>query len=666
MPSPDQNPSELTAKALALGLLLSLVFGAANAYLGMRAGQTVAATIPAAVLTMALFRSRWMRGSLQEQNITRTAASVGEALVAGAIFTLPAFMLVDLGQGSLWQDLREHYWEATTILLIGGLTGVGFMILLRRPICVEANLPWPESVASVEIVRAGESSGPAARRIFEGMGLGAAIQLLKSRMGLQWIPEYLEGFWRFPQAIVQHFDFDRHPLARVLHQGGIAWTTPAFSPALIGIGYIIGPRYASINVAGGLIAWWVLIPTLQFFDPDLLRRLGLADPVQGSLVAAYSLWYNVVRPFAVGAMLIAAAYTLLGLRSSILRSFRGLGAAGLARSWSTVPRTERDVPTQWALAGLAALMLPIAVIYRHFTGDWRTAVFATAVMAVAGFLLSAVGAYLVGLVGSSNQPVSGLTLAALVFAAAVLTAAGVHGAAGIGAVLGVAAVVCCACCVSGSLAQDLKAGHLLAGTPWKMQVVEMVAVVLLSLFLMVPIIALHEANLDTGGIGGRALPAPQAGLMAQLAKGIVGGEVPWGLLLAGAVFGVALILVQARAPMLIAVGMYLPFDTSSAIFLGGLMRWWMDRRAMRAGLDRAQVEHIGTLLASGLVAGEAVVGVLLAMAFISGLPSVSELLFGSREILKPPATYVLAGLSLAAIAWMLVSLPVKSGRATGT
>lgn len=653
------EPAEMTFKAVALGLFLSLVFGAANAYLGMRAGQTVAATIPAAVIAMALFRWRRFHGTLQEQNIARTAASVGEALVAGAIFTIPAFLMVELGQGPLWKDLAAHYWEATVILLVGGLAGALFMVILRRPICVDAQLPWPESVASVEILRAGERAGRAARLIFGAMGLGALMQLLKSRLGFQVFREYTEGFLRFPQAWIRHLDFDRHELGVVLHRGGIAWSTPALSPALVGIGYIIGPRYASINVAGGVIAWWVLIPLLLFFDPDLARRLGL-EAGAGELVLAHSVWHSVVRPFAVGAMLAAAAYTLWGLRGSIRDSWKGLVELHREALMEGLPRTERDLPQGWVALAIGLLLVPVTVIYQHFTGQWSTAIVAAVLMTTAGFLLSAVGAYLVGLVGSSNQPVSGLTLAALVLAAAVLTGVGVHGAAGVAAVLGVAAVVCCACCVSGSLAQDLKAGHLLGGTPWKMQLVEMLAVVVLSFFLMGPIIALHQANLDTGGIGGRALPAPQAGLMAQLAKGIVGGEIAWGLLLAGGAFGAALVLCGARSPMLVAVGMYLPFDTSSAIFLGGLLRWLAETSARRRAVPAQQVEEDGVLLASGLVAGEAVMGILLAAAFLGGMPSLGQWLTGRSQV---PGFDVWGGwlswAGFAVLGWVLVLLPAR-------
>ena len=655
----ETNPPEMTVKAVGLGLFLALVFGAANAYLGLRAGQTVAATIPAAVVAMALFRLPWMRGTLQEQNIARTAASVGEALVAGAIFTIPAFFLVEMDGARLWADLRGHYWEATWILLTGGLIGVFFIILLRRPLCVDAGLPWPESVACVGIVEASERSREAPRYIFGAMAYGGLLQILKSDKGFQIFREYLEGFWSFPKSVVRHFDFARQPIGEVAHSGGIVWSTPALSPALIGIGYIIGPRLASINVAGGLIAWWLLIPLLQFFDPDLARRLGGAT----TDVVAFTLWYNIVRPIAVGAMLVAAAHTLWGMRASIAQSLRGAfrASSSAAQDRHTVDRTERDIPARWVLAFTLALLVPITAIYYHFTGSWKAALVSAVIMSLTGFLLSAVGGYLVGLVGSSNQPLSGLTLAGLVVTALVLLSFGVSGRTGVTAVLGVAAVVCSAASVSGSLIQDLKAGHLLGGTPWKMQVVEIIAVVLLAFFLLWPIVALHEANLATGGIGGRALPAPQAGLMAQLAKGIVGGQMAWGLLAIGASFGVALVLCGARAPMLIAVGMYLPFDTTSAIFLGGMLQWLAARVAAgRPETQRLQAEERGTLLASGLIAGEAIVGILLAVTFISGIPSLTRLLTGADQWSFFPAWGGWFSLTaFASLGWVLVRMPSR-------
>ena len=658
-PSPQPSPPEMTIKAVLLGLFLALVFGSANAYLGMRAGQTVAATIPAAVIAMALFRIPAFRGGVLEQNIARTAASVGEALVAGAIFTIPAFMMVDLNGQRLWTDLRTHYWQASLVLLVGGLIGVFFIILLRRPLCVEAKLPFPESVASVEIVRAGEQAGDAPKYIFGAMGFGGLIQFLKDDRGLPIFREFSDGYLPFPRSVIQH-QAGQTTLGAVTYNGGVQWTTPDLSPALMGIGYIIGPELAAINFSGGVLAWWILIPLLLFFDPNLLQRIGTSDPS----VAATSIWYNVVRPIAVGAMLVAAANTMWSMRASLVTSLRGAFAASARASHEGAhrERTERDIAPKFVVLGIAVLLVPIAFIYYYFTGGWGPAIAAALIMSVTGFLLSAVGGYLVGLVGSSNQPLSGLTLSALLLSALLMLAIHVTGIAGIAAVLGVAAVVCVACSVSGSLIQDLKAGHLLGGTPWKMQVVEMIAVVMLAFFLMWPIMTLHEAYLAEGGIGGRALPAPQAGLMAQLAKGIVGGQMAWGLLVIGAAFGVMLIMCGAKAPMLIAVGMYLPFETSSAIFVGGAMRWVVDRVSSRYTADRKlDVEEKGTLLASGLIAGEAILGIVLAALANGGVPSLTHAITGADQFSWFPA--VGGGLSIvafAAIGYVLIGIPLRA------
>ncbi len=644
----------MTVKAVSLGIFLAFVFGSANAYLGMKAGQTVAATIPAAVIAMALFRIPAFRGGILEQNIARTAASVGEALVAGAIFTIPAFMMVDIGGRRLWTDLRSHYWEATLILLVGGLIGVFFIILLRRPLCVDAPLPWPESVASYEIVKSGEASETQAPRyIFGALGFAGLIEILTDDKGAQIFREYVEGFLRFPRSVIQHFDFEKKPIADVTHFGGIPWSTPSLSPALIGIGYIIGPELSAINVAGGIIAWWILIPLLLFFDPDLPRRIGTNDPA----VAANSVWFNVVRPIAVGTMLVGAASTMFSMRESLWNSLRGIftASAAAAHEAKTKDPTEHDIPARWVVLSTVVLLIPITAIYYYFTHGIVSAIVAAVIMSITGFLLSAVGGYLVGLVGSSNQPLSGLTLAALIIAALVMLTIGVTGLSGVAAVLGVAAVVCVACSVSGSLIQDLKAGHLLGGTPWKMEVVEIISVILLAFFLMGPIIALHQANLSTGGIGGRALPAPQAGLMAQLAKGIVGGQMAWGLLGIGAAFGIALLLCGASSPMLIAVGMYLPFDTTSAIFIGGLMKWILDRiMVARSAEQRLLIEERGTLLASGLIAGEAIVGILLAVLFLTGIPSIATFGF------YPAWGGWLSLIGFAAIGYVLIRIPVKA------
>ncbi len=668
---PDSPEPEFTAKAVLAGILMAAVFGAANAYVGMKAGQTVAATIPAAVIAIALFRLPFYRGGVLEQNLTRTAASVGEALVAGAVFTIPAFMMVNVGGERLWTDLRSHFWTGSLILLVGGLLGVFFIIILRRPLCVESpDLPFPESKASAEIVKAGQqTSTDAPKYIFGALGLGALLELLKDEKGFQVFNEYVSHYAQFPRAIISYFVGDKkEPVANVTYGGGIAYNTPSASPALIGIGYILGPRLSTINFSGGVIAWLVLIPLVLFVDPDLPARLGatMGGQAQAGLISSL-IWKNVVRPIAVGAMLVGAVYTLYSMRESIFRSVRGAFSSSSVKAAEegaqVRTRLDLDIPIQWIVFSMAALIVPITFIYQHFAHSWGVAILAAVVMTVTGFFLSAVGGYLVGLIGSTNQPVSGLTLAALIVAALVLVGVGVKGLGGVAAVLGVASVVCCACCVSGSLIQDLKAGYLLGGTPWKMEVVEILSVTVLSFFLLWPIILIHAANLKSGGIGGREFPAPQAGLMAQLAQGFVGGQMPWGLLLMGIFFGVFLVMIEAPAPMLIAVGMYLPMETTSAIFVGGMMKWAADTSARHRNLppeEKAGFDDRGTFVASGLIAGEAIAGILLPVLFLAGVPSLTKA-FTGRDMLPFLANWGgwLSLLAFGILAYCLIQVPLR-------
>ncbi len=370
IPAESQEP-EMTWRAVVSGVLLSLLFGAANAYLAMKAGQTIAATIPAAVIAIALFRLPFFRGGVLEQNISRTAASVGEALVAGATFTIPAFLLVQIGGVPLWANFSGHYWECTLLLLAGGLLGVFFIIVLRRPLCVDSDLPFPESTACAELVKAGQHGATEAPRfVFGAMGIAAVLQLFTNSLGLQIFQDHVSGFRQFSRAVIRHFDLNNAPIGEVASTGGLPYKTPSASPAMMGIGYIIGPRLAAINFSGSVFAWWVLIPLALFMDPELPRRLKLAGG--GAVpwdVLSYSVWYNVVRPIAVGTMLVGAVYTLYTMRESLLASVRGaLGTHRQAESTLAPNRLDRDISLQWIILAVIALVIPIGVIYYHFTG----------------------------------------------------------------------------------------------------------------------------------------------------------------------------------------------------------------------------------------------------------------------------------------------------------
>jgi putative OPT family oligopeptide transporter len=659
----EESLAELTVKSLVLGVLVAVVLGAANAYLGFKAGQTVSATFPAAVLAIAAFRLPFFRGTVLEQNTMRTAASVGEALVAGAIFTIPAFVMVNVRGQRLWTSF--NYWETSLILLVGGVLGILFIVLLRRTLAVDAGLPFPESRACAELVKAAQRGDTGARYVFGAMGLGMLIQVLKDSAGIRLFRESVAVAREFPASVIHHFDSNKTPLGDVTHKGALLWSTPSVSPALIGVGYVIGFELGAINFAGGILAWFVLVPFALFLDPDLASRLHGASggaPPLSELV--YTIWYNQIRPIAVGAMLVGAAWTLWRMRESILQAFRGAFHRGSA---AEKLRTERDLPAGFVLLAILALTVPVVAIYYHYSQSVTGAVVAAVVMMVTGFLFSAVGGYLVGLVGSSNQPVSGLALSTLILSALLMLGFGVSGLRGVAAVLGVAAVVCCAVCVSGSLIQDLKVGQILGATPWKMEVAEIVATVVTSFVLVFPIVILHEANLKAGGIGigDRALPAPQAGLMAQMAQGIVGGEMPWALILFGMALAVFLILLKAPSVMLVAVGMYLPPETTGAIFVGGCLKALVDWRARRAQLtaaQAAQVESTGTLVASGLIAGESLTGVVLA-----GFALAAQNAASIGEAIGVPAMAWVDGplgawaslVPLAALAWLLVVLPVR-------
>jgi putative OPT family oligopeptide transporter len=608
---------ELTFKALILGIFLAVILGAANAYLGLKAGMTVAATFPAAVIAMAVLRP--LKGTILEENLARTTGAVGEALAAGAIFTIPAFVLA-----GVWDDF--NYLKSTLLMLVGGILGVLFVIILRRSLIEDVTLPYPESKACAEIVKAGQGGQSGAKYVFGSMGLAALIELLKNENGLQLIKDSVAGFIKFKESIIRLLDTKSKIFetaagatdsvkAEFSRHGGLLVMSPTASPAFLGVGYIIGFRLAAITFSGGIFGWMFLMPIVLFMMGEQLAPFADVSGWMDIAKAAYS---STIKQVAVGGMLVGAFYTLFRMRKNLAgglsRGIQDIKSAG--KSTEKVSRVDKDAPLGATLIAIVVLVICMVVLYQSFSQNWGSAVLAAVVMAFAGFVFAAVAGYLVGVIGSSSNPISGLTLSTLLIAALLMVMVGMKGNPGVAAVLGVASVVCCVAGVAGDMMQDWKVGYLLGGTPWRMQIGGMVGVVAAALVMVIPIMLLHKAN----GIGSEALPAPQAGLMAMMSKGIVAGEMAWPLVIAGMLFAVGLILINAPSPMLISVGMYLPFNTTFAIFIGGLIKFIVDKLAakhIKDEHDASTVENTGLLVASGLVAGEALTGIILAGLVVS-------------------------------------------------
>ncbi|MFZ0297885.1 MAG: oligopeptide transporter, OPT family [Candidatus Sulfotelmatobacter sp.] len=606
----NMEMKEFTLRAVLLGLLMTVVLGAANAYLGLRAGITIAATYPAAVIAMAAMRA-W-KGSLLEENIARTAGTIGEGLAAGAIFTIPAFVIA-----KAWPSFRpaDAYWKSTALMMVGSILGVLFISLVRRVMVEDPELPFPESVAAAEIHKAGRRGADAAKYLFWNIGVGGLVYIL-GRFGLFAADKDIHfAVGSLGRSQVR---LGTTGSANVVAAGGTStFAAPSVSPAYLGVGYIIGLRLASIQFAGGVLAWGLMVPLLIFFLGPQIKHYLPSDTPDNWAAIAIAVWRFIVRPIAVGGMLVGAAYTLFKMGKSLTA---GIGRAlsdlrQTADQRAKLSRTEQYMSSKVVFGLIALMFVLMCVLYIRISGLIWPAVLAAVVMLIVGFFMATVSGSLVGFIGSSNNPVSGLTLSTLLIAALLMVSLGASGIKGVAVVLGVAAVVCVSSSVAGELLQDFKVGYILGGTPRKIQMAELIAVVVASLAMYWPLYLLDTAF----GFGSRQLSAPQAGLMATLAIGIVGGDMPWPLVVVGIFFGIAMIMMQVKSPMLVAVGMYLPFETTFAIFIGGVFRALGDWLATRRGLNEAQkarVENAGVLTASGLIAGESVFGLIWA-AFIA-------------------------------------------------
>ena len=600
---PETEMKELSFKAVSLGVILAMILGSANAYLGLKAGMTVAATFPAAVIAMAVLRV--FKGNVLEENIARTTASVGEALAAGAIFTIPAFVL-----SGVWSDF--NYWESTILMLVGGVLGVLLITILRKTLVEDQSLPFPESQACTEIVKAGQGGKTGAKYVLWTLLLGSVIEVFKNPNGITLIKDTVKGFWKMGASKISLLSGKGTAITTIKQQSGFYVQSPAASPAFLGVGYIIGFRLSAITFSGGVFGWIFLMPIVLF-----LMYNNVVDFTAGGqhwIQISKAAYDATVKPIAVGGMLVGAFYTLFKMRTSLIqgigKGFRDIKAAKTIES-GEVKRTDKDLSFGMVLIAVGIIFIAMIAVYTYFTDSLAISILTAIIMAFAAFVFAAVAGYLVGIIGSSSNPISGLTLSTLLIAAILMVAVGLTGNHGIAATLAVASVVCVVAGVAGDMMQDLKVGQLLGGTPWKMEVGEMIGVVFASAIMILPIMLLNNAN----GIGSDALPAPQAGLMAMISKGIVGGEMAWTLVIAGMFFAVALIMLDAPSPMLIAVGMYLPFNTTFAIFVGGTIKYIVDKMVEKKNAtdeEKETANNIGLLLASGLVAGEALVGIVLA------------------------------------------------------
>ena len=565
MSDPDSK-KEMTFTALVLGVLLAVVFGAANAYLGLRVGLTVSASVPAAVISMGVLRFVLRRDSILENNMVQTIGSAGESLAAGAIFTLPALYL--------WAEERPAEFaipellSVTLIALAGGTLGVLLMVPLRRPLIVDdKTLAYPEGLACADVLRAGETGAKHAKNVFVGLGVAAAVKFVTG--WLKWIPETF--VW---------------PVRAV--RGAVGFDV---SPALLGVGYIVGPKISSFLFCGAMFGWMVLIPIIVATVPEATAMWD-AGKVK-------AVWSGYVRYVGAGAIAVGGFVSLVRSLPTFFRAFKPFtGASG--EEGGAERAAGRDLPMKPVIGCLACL-----IVFIWLVPAVPVSFFGAILIALFGFFFAAVSARMVGLVGSSNNPISGMTIATLVVSTLVLKETGTVGAAGMVAAIAIGSVVCIVAAIAGDTAQDLKTGHILGATPWKQQIGELVGVTASALAIGGVLVLLHRA----WGFGSDAISAPQATLMKVIVEGIMDGGLPWSLIGIGA--AIAVVLALLRVPVMpVAIGLYLPVGLSVTMFVGGLLRWGMSRLW---GEGATKAEETGTLFSAGLVAGEGLCGIILAL-----------------------------------------------------
>ena len=579
----DKIMPEITPVSITLGIILAVLFGAANAYLGLRVGMTVSASIPAAVLSMGIIRIIMKRDSILENNMVQTIGSAGESLAAGAIFTLPALFMWAAESDAVH---KPSFWVIAVISLCAAILGLIFMVPLRSALIVEEHgvLPFPEGTACAEVLLAGEEGGEKSKIVFSGLGISAVYKFIA------------DGIKLFPSEI--------------------DWSIKSFGtgfgmdvlPALASVGYICGKKISSYMMAGGVLGWFLAIPLIHFFGNSSILPPASA-PI--SELGAWGIWSNYIRYIGAGAVAAGGIISLIKSLPTIIKTFKK-AVKGFGHKETVEERTNRDLPSLFLLILAVVIILAIWIIPVIPVG-----LLGAIIIVIFGFFFATVSSRMVGLVGSSNNPVSGMAIATLILATALLKATGHTGVAGMTSAICIGTIICIIACMAGDISQDLKTGYIVGATPKNQQIGELIGCIVSALAIGGIMYLLDAA----WGYGSKELPAPQATLMKLVVEGVMGGSLPWTLVLAGA--GIAVAVEIIGIPVLpVAIGLYLPIHLSAPIFAGGLLRAFFDRK----GEEGNRITEKGILYGSGMIAGEGLIGILLALFAIIPLSNGKSLL----------------------------------------
>ena len=571
--------NEITLKAFFLSIFLSIILSSAMVYLGLYAGMTISASIPAAIMSMGILRL-FKNSNILENNIVQTAASAGESLAAGVIFTLPALLLI-----GYWDTIS--YLEVTKIAMVGGILGALFTVPLRRALILKAQLRFPEGVATAAVLKTGhETDAEKSQQSLKIIGISALVG------GFVKLGELAFSIWSSALG------------GAIAIKGAIFGMGASLSPSLFSVGYIVGRNIGILAFTGGLISWAVAIPIYSYlygFEGD------------NYFESANVIWNAKIRYLGVGAMVVGGIWSVIQLTKPLIESIQ-LSLKTLKESSDNISLEERDLPINYVFVAIIAMLAPISLTYFGIIGSWTSAIILSFVMLIFGFLFSAVAAYMAGVVGSSNNPISGVTIATILFSSLlIISFFDIDSSKGAAAAILIGAVVCCAAAIGGDNLQDLKTGNIVGATPWKQQLMQLVGVVSAALTLGIVLTLLHEAY----GIGSSDLPAPQAVLMTNVANGVFAGNLEWGMIYAGAILGIIIILIDQyqayrkadfRVPILaVAIGIYLPIELTLPIFIGGMLNHIASKTASEEGKNN------GLLIASGLITGEALMAIFIAV-----------------------------------------------------